>query len=261
FIALEVDAEALEDLGLNQAVISLEEDVPVPPTLDSSIPVIGADTAWGMGYEGSGQVVAILDTGVDSSHSFLTGKAASEACYSTTFGSSTTVCPGSGEEETGSGTGVNCDTSISGCDHGTHVAGIAAGKGGSFHGVAREANLIAIQVFSRFTGTDCTGFGLPSPCALTYTSDQIKGLERVYALRTSFNIAAANMSLGGGSYSSYCDGSQASRKAAIDNLRSANIATVISSGNSGYKTAIGAPACISTAISVGSTTDLDVVSS
>jgi subtilisin family serine protease len=69
------------------------------------------------------------------------------------------------------------------------------------------------------------------------------------------------MSLGGGQYFSACDASQSSRKAAIDNLRSVNIATVISSGNSGYKTAIGAPACISTAISVGSTTDSDVVSS
>jgi subtilisin family serine protease len=262
FIALEVDAVALEDLGANPNVISLEEDIPIPPILNSSIPVIGADDAWSAGYEGSGQVIAILDTGVDSAHPFLTNKVVSEACYSSTSGSSTTVCPGGGQEETGPGTGENCDLSIYGCNHGTHVAGIAAGTNGpGFHGVAREADLIAVQVFSRFAGTNCSNYGLPSPCALSYISDQINGLERVYALRSSFNIAAANMSLGGGSYSSYCDATQSSRKAAIDNLRSVNIATVISSGNGGYKDAIGAPACISTAISVGSTTDSDVVSS
>jgi len=43
-------------------------------------------------------------------------------------------------------------TGATGCDHGTHVAGIAAGKSASFSGVAKDANLIAMQVFSR-TGT------------------------------------------------------------------------------------------------------------
>ena len=42
------------------------------------------------------------------------------------------------------------------------------------------------------------------------------------------------MSLGGGRYYSNCDAEQSARKAVIDNLRSVGIATVISSGNSGY---------------------------
>jgi subtilisin family serine protease len=67
------------------------------------------------------------------------------------------------------------------------------------------------------------------------------------------------MSLGGGQYTTYCDSD--TRKTAIDNLRAANIATVISSGNSYYTAAMGAPACISTAVSVGATTKSDVVSS
>ncbi|MEK7832864.1 MAG: S8 family serine peptidase, partial [Acidobacteriota bacterium] len=56
---------------------------------------------------------------------------------------------------------------------------------------------------------------------------------------------------------SNCDGD--SRKTAIDNLRSLNIATVISSGNNGFNNAMGAPACISTAVSVGSTNKDDNV--
>ena len=48
---------------------------------------------------------------------------------------------------------------------------------------------------------------------------------------------------------------------AIDLLRSAGIATVIASGNNGWTDSISAPACISTAIAVGSTTKADAISS
>lgn len=46
--------------------------------------------------------------------------------------------------------------------------------------------------------TDDATCGGTAPCYLSFTSDQIAGLERVYELRDSFNIAAANLSLGGG---------------------------------------------------------------
>jgi len=138
------------------------------------------------------------------------------------------------------------------CIHGTHVAGIAAGKGTSFSGVARDASLISVQVFSAFYSSDDCGSS-PVPCALSFTSDQILGLERVYALRTTYNIAAVNMSLGGGLFAAPCDSN--STKAIIDQLRAAAIATVVASGNNGSTNALSAPACISSAISVASTTD------
>ncbi|NIQ13509.1 MAG: S8 family serine peptidase, partial [Candidatus Dadabacteria bacterium] len=155
------------------------------------------------------------------------------------------------------GSGEPCNNTIAGCDHGTHVAGIAAGwSDGTYPvgpGVASDANIIAIQVFTEFADAGiCGGFGLPTPCALTYASDQIAGLQRVYDLRFTYDISTVNMSLGGGKYTAACDGD--SRKAIIDLLRAAGIATVISSGNNGYSDGMGAPACISTAISVGSTT-------
>jgi len=130
-------------------------------------------------------------------------------------------------------------TGATGCDHGTHVAGIAAGKSASFSGVAKDANLIAMQVFSR-TGTSIGA----------YSSDVVKALERVYVLRGTYNIAAVNMSLGGGLFAANCDGTESLRKAAIDNLRSVGIATVIASGNDGSTISMGALACISSAISV-----------
>ncbi len=253
FMALEVDAKALQFLAASPLVQSLVEDVAVPPSLDLSIPLINADDAWAAGYEGAGQAVAILDSGVDSAHAFLSGKVVSEACYSSTTTDAVTVCPNGLDEQTGPGAGVNCPVSVGGCEHGTHVAGIAAGDGSSFDGVARAADIIAVQVFSRFDdATICSPRS--APCVLAYNSDIILALERVYALRNDFDIAAVNLSLGGGRYYATCDAEEASRKAAVDNLRAAGIATVAASGNNGYSDSMLAPACISTVISVGSST-------
>ncbi len=270
YLALEVDAAALETLATLPQVAAIEEDVAVPPSLSSSVPVIGGDQAWAAGYTGAGQAVAILDTGVDTDHpAFTTGgsRIVAEGCFSTTSGGTvTSVCPGGAEESTAVGSGVDCTAAAgsgnskaqSDCSHGTHVASIAAGDNGSnIVGVAPDASIIAVQVFSLFTSTtSCGGF---SSCMLSYTSDQIAALEHIYELRNTYNIASVNMSLGGGSYSTACDGD--GRKAAIDNLRAAGIATVIASGNNGYKSSLSAPACISSAISVGATDDSDNIAS
>ena len=124
-------------------------------------------------------------------------------------------------------------------------------------GVAPDADLIAIQVFSRIDDSaiykPCQDGGSRSPCLLTETSDYILGLQRIFGLRSRYRIASVNMSLGGGAYLN-CDTIEAATKAQIDLLRVVGISTVISSGNSGYRTAQSAPGCISTAISVGATT-------
>jgi len=258
-LMLEVNETALNDLLSNPDIVRIEEDVAVPPVLPQSVPLIGGNNAWALGYSGSGQTIAILDTGIDKNHPFLTGKVLSEACYSTTSVSygSTTLCPDGSQGQVGAGAGVNCSTTIVGCDHGTHVAGIAAGNGTgagvAFSGVAKDADLISIQVFSQFNGSTCNP--LPSPCILSFTSDQIRGLEQVYALSSQYAMASANMSLGGGKYTAPCDGD--SRKAIVDNLRSIGIATVIAAGNDGAPDGLAAPACISSAVSVGATTKSD----
>ena len=83
-LALEANANTILVLANDPMVASIEQDIPVPPTLDESIPLVDADNAWEAGYDGTNWSVAVLDTGVDSSHSFLTGKVVSEACYSST---------------------------------------------------------------------------------------------------------------------------------------------------------------------------------
>lgn len=247
FIAMELDAAGLTFLQNSPRVSSIEEDLPRPLALAESVPLIGGTVAWASGFSGAGQTVAILDTGVDKTHSFLSGKVVSEACYSLNNTGFTSVCPGGVTESTSTGSGVNCSVSMNqDCKHGTHVAGIAAGKGASFSGVARDANIIAIQVFSQpVDGGKLRAFDF----------NMAKGLERVQQLSGSFNIAAVNISIGDSIFSTNCDNFSPMLKAAIENLRSIGIATVVASGNGGITNGISFPACFSSAISVGSTDD------
>jgi subtilisin family serine protease len=247
-VAVEVDVNTLARLRASPQVVSIEEDVAVPLTLAESTVMTGAVQAWASGVTGTGQTVAVLDTGVDKTHPMLAGKVVSEACYSSNTYESQSLCPGGATESTALNSGRNCATSISGCSHGTHVAGIVAGNGGTAgtYGVAPGAQILAIQVFSHFPA-----YG----AVMSYTSDQIKALERVYALKDTYKIAAVNMSLGGGKFTATCDADRQALKTAIDNLRSAGIPTVIASGNDGWTNAISAPACVSSAVSVGAHCD------
>ncbi|MGH1562193.1 S8 family serine peptidase [Mumia sp. DW29H23] len=275
---LEVPEGGLGQLAAHPDVVSVMEDVPERPSLASSLPVINGDDVHGLGFDGTGATVAVLDTGIDADHPFYgTGGAriVSEFCSSTPAASDEdSLCP--------DGTTTDTDADVDGlaaclnaananiCDHGSHVAGIAAGSAATDSanapgdGVAPGAQIIAMQVFTRFNDTDdCDpdGVGDPTPCVLTYPSDQINALNQLIALDAAnpgWNVVAANMSLGGGNNGSACDGD--TRKTAIDGLLAAGVATVISAGNDSHLDATGAPGCISTAFTVGSTTDADAVS-
>lgn len=259
FVALEVAPDALAALAASSDVVGVVEDMLLAPALNDSVPLIGADQAWAAGYDGSGFVVAVLDTGIESSHPFLAGKVIEEACFSANAN-----CPNSLTTQTGPGAGVPCTYAL-GCRHGTAVAGVAAGAGVSFSGVARGARLMSVQVSSLYTGSACAGAG-EDPCAKQALSDLIAGMERVYLLRTIHNLAAVNLSLGsltegGSAYTSPCDSGLPAMTAVVNNLRLAGIATIAGSGNNGFTDGMIWPACISSAVSVGSTTKADAVSS
>jgi serine protease len=263
--AINADAEMLARLAADPDVLRIEPDREVELYLNqgnpTSLDVIQMPAAWAAGATGAGQNVAILDTGGRRTHKFLNARIVSAACYSAHNPGldQYSLCPGSVQESTHIDSANDCDnTTIAGCGHGTHVAGTAAGfnnaplAGEPLFGVARNAGIISINVFHR-KQINCGSNFLSSGCVRATFFDIDKGLERVFLLRNTYNIAAVNMSLGGELHNTSCDSRNPSTTTLITNLRNAGIATVVAAGNDGSDTHVGWPACISNAIAVANT--------
>lgn len=272
YLIMEMPRAALAGLRRNPKVVQVEEDHAEAPSLASALPVINGDDVHALGQTGAGATVAILDTGIDTDHPFFGAggsRIVAQHCFSSDDGTAQdTLCPdGTDEDTSADATTAMCLNGGNMCTHGSHVAGIAAGSQASDpsnapgDGVGPGASIIAVQVFTRFnTMAGCSPSA--APCVKSFPSDQILALDWVRGQASAnpgWNVVASNMSLGGGQNSSACDSNI--RKTAIDNNLSAGIATVISAGNDGYLNEVGAPGCISTAFTVGSTDDDDTVSS
>ncbi len=97
------------------------------PTLDESVPQVGAPDAWAAGQTGAGATIAVLDTGYDPTHPDLAGVVTGERDF------------------VGAPSGIRDEVG-----HGTHVASTAAGRGtasgGRYTGVAKGANLMIGKV-------------------------------------------------------------------------------------------------------------------
>jgi hypothetical protein len=272
--AMYLSRAEIEALRRDPSVFRILLDQPSQPQLDTSISHIGARTLHDIGLTGAGVGVAILDTGVDHQHPMFAGRITASACFSSSDPAQnvTGFCPnGQAVDTTSAEAGDNCeelsadaDNGGNGCFHGTHVAGIAAGADFAnpdlptqiVRGVAPAADIIAVQVFARFPIPSAC-HGQPA-CAQSFPGDQLRALEWLYDNRTTLKLASINMSLGGGQFRYACDSDPL--VPVIRLLRAAGVATVIASGNDGFPDTVGSPACISDAITVGSSTDEDTLS-
>ncbi|WP_439658336.1 S8 family serine peptidase [Lentzea sp. HUAS TT2] len=93
----------------------------VHPSLDVSVPQVGAPAAWQAGHTGAGATVAVLDTGYDPKHPDLAGIVKGEKDFT--------------------GEGI-----VDNVGHGTHVASTVAGRGAKYTGVAKGADLLVGKV-------------------------------------------------------------------------------------------------------------------
>lgn len=240
--AAEVTEEALEKLENDDNVEKIYYDHVYTLALQDSVPQINASTPHGIQLNGTnltglGQTICVVDTGINYNHADLGGG----------FGSGYKVMSG-------------WDTYDDDADpidengHGTHVAGIAAANG-SILGVAPEAGLIAMKVFSAARSTT--------------SSRVISGIDWCVANSSLFNISVITMSLtltvsgdevifvSESDCDSYSDGGVVN---ASNNAAEQGIFITISAGNDGNTSGIGSPACGSNTTSVGAVNGADAMS-
>jgi len=250
-LALEVSPRELAELAEAPEVLAIEADRQNLPSLGQSVPFVGGDLNVAAGWDGAGSAVVVLDTGVESSHPFFEGRVVAEACFS-----NGRDCPNGHATQFGTGAAAPCDYGTL-CYHGTHVAGIVAGRNPNRHGIAPGASIIAIQIGSELTGSGCGTAG--SPCVTLYDSDAIAALDYVAdTLSGVWNVASVNMSFGSTSTwssESACDSANGAFETAAGAVRSLGIAPVAASGNGSVTTGIASPGCLPSEIAVGATYD------
>ncbi len=211
--------------------------------MDTSIPFLGINKLWEEGIEGQGVKVAVLDTGIDSSHPDL------KAVYK---GGKNFVPHTDGEyarpraDDDGSETSpldrpankpeVNERGSTFYTTHGTHVAGTIAAQGNNafgIKGIAPKVDLYSYRVLG------------------AYGSGSTSGIIKAIDTAVIEKIDVINLSLGGGA-NSETDGASF----AINNAMLAGTISVIATGNSGpNRGTMGTPATSRLGIAVGNTTN------
>src|SRR5690625_768000 len=109
-VAIKVDEARLRALRSSSGVSRINEDAFNFPSLQDSTGIIGTDIAWAQGYDGTGQAVVIVDTGIDGNHEFFkdannNSRIVAEACFSNQNGTGdyTSLCPDGSGEQTGPG--------------------------------------------------------------------------------------------------------------------------------------------------------------
>ncbi len=206
----------LDILRQNPLVVGVDADVVVSITDSNADAVVRADQVWPLGFTGTGVRLAILDTGIATTHPEFAGRIT--ACHTEVPG--TTTC----EDDKG---------------HGTHVAGIAGAQGinPAAKGVAPSVLLMSDKVLNNIgSGT------WPQVMA---------GID--WATTNNANIIS--MSLGGfpgsvGPNGPNCDAKFPVMKAAIDAANAKGITVVAAAGNSGAS-GVATPGCLSNTIAVG----------
>jgi serine protease AprX len=115
-----------------------------------------------------------------------------------------------------SGSPVEVERNVDEYGHGTHIAGIIAGDGESFQGIAPDAQFLDLKVIA----ADGTGL----------TSNLIQAIDWVIEHKGEFAVRVANLSLGHPPVESYTTDPLCQ---AVERMVEAGIVTIVSAGNLG----------------------------
>lgn len=281
-VRIDLNACELDLLPKLKGVLAVYSDIPMSTqgiastTLSKSTDAIkmsfdgitAQPTLTARAVDGNGQIIAILDSGVEERHPALgSSKVLSGVCFSTASNGGHSFCPNGQNIDTASTTAArSCvDTWIgsrteaiqAGCGHGTGMASAASMRyttsdNAVVNGIAPNAQILPVQVFNQ----TITSSGNKSMSASA--GDLLAAVEWLTAeakRRRAANltpIVAMNLSLGSGSYRDACDSNYVGTlfKTAFSNLRSQGVLPIVATGNGGTKTAVAFPACVSNALSV-----------
>jgi Subtilase family len=231
-LAGSVSMEGIRKLARDPDVVAVTTDGILAGALAVSVPLINADDVHALGIRGTGVVVGVLDSGVDTGHPDLADSIVLQECRLSGGG-----CPGGGTSTSGPGAAEDDQ------GHGTHVAGIITSNGiVAAPGVAPDAQLAAYKV----TNAQSQG----------YTSDIDAALSDIIAHHPEIRII--NMSLvSPGTFHGACDDYSPTTTSAINTLWNLGTIAFVAAGNNAVKDGMTFPACISSAVSVGAVWDAD----
>ncbi|WP_217144564.1 S8 family serine peptidase [Streptomyces sp. AC627_RSS907] len=212
--------KTLTDADSSAEVRKIWLDGKVKASLDKSVPQIGAPAAHRAGYDGKGVKVAVLDTGIDTTHPDLKDRVEEAKNFST------------------------APDTVDRAGHGTHVASTIAGSGAAspagtaYRGVAPGARLLAGKVLDDYGEGDISGV--------------IAGMQ--WAVDQGADVV--NMSLGGDD----TPGVDPLEQAVNDLSASSGTLFVVAAGNEGpQEGTVGSPGSAAAALTVGAVDGQDTL--
>jgi subtilisin family serine protease len=228
---------AWPSLPLGLSPIALQSALPdaVPPTVEWNIRQIGADRVWNaLNIDGTGVVVATLDTGVDWQHPALQTK------YRGYHGAGPPIHTGNWFDASGSGYQYPGD----GHGHGTHTMGtILGGTPDHAIGVAPGARWIAVKIFTNAGYATDSGIHAGFQWIVAPAGDPSLAPD----------IVSNSWGTDNGFDTTFLDD--------VRTVRAAGILPVFANGNNGGQGAgsVGSPASFAEAFAVGATDQNDAV--
>jgi hypothetical protein len=259
-VAANLNLEELNRLraSADPRLLSIELNRPVAvPNLATSGPTMNVASAHNAGYVASGQGIIVFDGGMQVDHPFFGNRVVFQACFGTSENidgiNYTSVCPdgnAGNNWDSPPGTPNAAAPVFPFYNHGTHVAGIAAGNQSpptALRGTGPAANIYAVQLFSRLEGTsEPRVLNQDLLAALQLAASSLPSLPQPQ--RQPFTLT---MSFGAGLFVVPCS-LLAAYSTAVASLRTAGVPVLASTGNDGFDYGINFPACLPGVIKVSS---------